>query len=61
MPTEQITMYFHAASSEPRVRRCPTRKTVTIVVASTATQRTPTFAAKTARSMKATKAWTSAP
>ncbi len=41
IPTEQITMYFHEASSDERVRRCPTRKVVTIVVASTATHSTP--------------------
>jgi hypothetical protein len=31
MPTEQITTYFHDASSDPRVRRCPTKKVVTMV------------------------------
>ncbi len=61
IPTEQMTMYFHEASSEPRVRRNPTKNAVTMVVASTATHSTPTLAASTARSMKPTKAWTSTP
>ena len=54
-------MYFHEASSAPLVRRWPTRKVVTTVVASTATHSTPTLAARTASSMAATKAWTSTP
>ena len=61
IPTEQITMYFHEASSAPLVRRCPTKKVVTTVVASTATHSTPTLAARTASSMAATNAWTSTP
>ena len=61
IPTEQITMYFHDASSDVRVWRCPTRKVVTTVVASMATHSTPRLAASTARSMVARKAWTRTP
>ena len=50
-------MYFHDASSDPRVLRCPTRNVVTIVVASMATHITPRLAASTARSMVARKPW----
>ena len=60
MPAEQITMYFHEASSAPSVRRWPTRNVVVIVVASTATHITPRLAARTAISMQAVNAWTSA-
>ncbi|WP_316781410.1 hypothetical protein [Streptomyces sasae] len=59
MPAEQITMYFQAASTDVRVRRWPTRKAVTMVVASTATQSTPRFAVTTARHIAARNAWTS--
>ena len=44
IPAEQITMYFHEASSAPLVRRWPTRNVVVIVVASTATHITPRLA-----------------
>ncbi len=60
MPTEQMTMYFHEASSDERVPRWPTRKVVTMVVASTATHSTPRLAARTASSIVARKPWTSA-
>ena len=59
MPAEQITTYFHAASTAARVRRCPTRNAVTIVVASTATHSTPRLAASTASAMAARNTWTS--
>lgn len=51
MPTEQIITYFHVASSAVRVRRCPTRKAVTTVVASMATQMTPMLLAHTANAI----------
>ena len=60
MPAEQITTYFHDASSAPSVLRWPTRKVVAIVVASTATHITPRLAASTASSMQHTNAWTRA-
>ena len=48
IPTEQMMTYFHVASSAVRVRRCPTRKAVTTVVASIATPTTPMLLARTA-------------
>ncbi|WP_406692558.1 hypothetical protein REH65_12520 [Saccharopolyspora sp. ID03-671] len=59
MPAEQITTYFHAASTAGRVRRCPTRNAVTMVVASTATHSIPRFAANTASAIAARNNWTS--
>ena len=61
MPTEQITTYFQVASSEARVRRCPTRSAVETVVASTATHTTPRLLASTASDIDATNALISAP
>ena len=60
IPVEQITTYFHAASTAARVRRCPTRKAVTIVVASTATHSRPRLEASTASAMAERNTWTSA-
>ena len=51
-------MYFHEASSEALVRRCPTRNVVATVVASTPTQSTPRLAARTASTIVVTKTWT---
>ena len=59
IPAEQITTYFQAASTAARVRRCPTRNAVTIVVASTATHSTPRLAASTASAIAARNSWTS--
>ena len=59
MPTEQISTYFHAASIEARVRRCPTRNAVAMVVASIATHRVPRLAASTAVTIAARNACTS--
>ena len=61
MPTEQITTYFHVASSAVLVRRCPTRNAVMTVVASMATQMTPMLLAHTARAIAATNAGVSTP
>ncbi len=61
MPTEQTMTYFHVASSAVRVRRCPTRKAVTTVVASIATQMTPMLLAHTARTIAARNAGVSTP
>ncbi len=51
--TEQSTTYFQAASRAVRVRWCPTRNAVTMVVASTATHSTPRLPASTAVAMAA--------
>ena len=59
IPVEQITTYFHAASTAARVRRCPTRNAVTIVVASTATHNRPRLEASTASAMAERNTWTS--
>ena len=61
MPTEQMTTYFHVASSAVRVRRCPTRNAVTTVVASIATQITPMLLAHTASTIAARNAGVSTP
>ena len=61
MPTEQTMTYFHVASSAVRVRRCPTRKAVTTVVASIATQTTPMLLAHTARTIAPRNAGVSTP
>jgi len=61
IPAEQTTTYFQAASTAARVRRCPTRNAVTIVVASTATHSTPRFAASTASAMAAMNPCVSTP
>ena len=61
MPTEQITTYFHVASNAVRVRRCPTRKAVTMVVASIATQITPMLLAHTAKTIAARNSAVSTP
>ena len=61
MPTEQTTTYFHAASTEPRVCRCPTRNAVRMVVASIAAHSTPRLAASTAVFIAAMKAWVRIP
>jgi hypothetical protein len=59
-PTEHSTTYFQAASTLARVRRCPTRNAVTMVVASTATHSRPRLSARTARHMQARNSCTSA-
>ena len=61
MPTEPMITYFHDASSDARLRRCPTRNAVAIVVASMATHMTPMLWASTARTIVATKTLTSTP
>ena len=61
MPTEQITTYFHVASNAVRVRRWPTRKAVTTVVASIATHTTPMLLAHTANTIAARNAGVSTP
>ncbi len=61
MPTEQMITYFQVASSAVRVRRCPTRKAVTTVVASMATHITPMLLASTANTIAARNAVTSTP
>ena len=61
IPTEQMMTYFQVASSAVRVRRCPTRKAVTTVVASMATQITPMLLAHTATTIAARNAGVSAP
>ncbi len=61
MPTEQMTTYFHAASVAARVRRCPTRNAVTMVVASMATHSRPSPEARTASAIAAMNACVSTP
>ena len=61
IPTEQITTYFQVASNAVRVRRCPTRKAVTTVVASIATHTMPMLLAHTANTIAARNAGVSTP
>nr|CRL71781.1 hypothetical protein CPGR_00777 [Mycolicibacter nonchromogenicus] len=56
MPTEHTMTYFQVASRAARLRRCPTRKAVTTVVASTAIHTTPMLLADTARAIAAKNA-----
>src|SRR2546422_6785396 len=57
MPTEQISRYLYAASSEARVPSKFTRNTEASVVPSTATHMSPTSSVVTARSIVNTNRW----
>ena len=61
MPTDPMITYFQDASSDGRVRRCPTRNTVAIVVPSIATQLIAALPASNASSIVATNMGTSDP
>ena len=61
IPTEQIITYFQVASSEARLRRCPTRNAVTIVVASMDAHKIPRSLASTASTIAARNSGTSTP
>jgi hypothetical protein len=59
MPTEQMSTYLEAASTEARVRSKRTRNTEARVVPSTAIHMSPTSSVVTARSMVKTNRWSS--